>query len=978
MTRCNQTHQEAAGLTTLLHPRKTIMEVPKLLSQKKSILIGTWNVRSLWETGRCAQVVKEMNRYHLTLLGMCEARWNTFGETKLQTGETLLYSGKEKEEDPHEAGVALMLSKEAARSLIEWEPVSDRIITARFKSRFQKVSIILCYTPTNNTEEEEKDLFYTQLQAVVGKVPKQDMLIVMGDLNAKVGSDNTGREREMGQNSLGNMNENGELLTDFCAFNKLTIGGTLFPHRRCHKITWVSPDHQSENQIDHVIVRQYWRSSLQDVRAKRGADIGSDHHLVVAKLKMKLSAKKKQQNTQIKFDVRKLQTEENKKDFHIALQNRFGALQIEEQDERTAEHAWITFKQATGQDMAEGGGEEKLKQELNQARTWQQKQVTANRYSVMAKEVKKQLRKDKRSYFNEMAEQAETAASKGDLKALYMTTKLLRGKKSNFNRPVRDKTGHLLTSVEGQLARWKEHFQEVLNRPPPQNPPDLEPGDPLNINIGEITKQEIRKALKNLKNGKAAGEDNIPAEALKEGGEVMVDHLHILLNLIWRTGEIPSDWKKDLLVKLPKSGDLSLCGKWRGITLLSIPSKVLTRVILERMKDAIDQRLRDEQAGFRKERSCIVQIATLRVIVEQTTEWQTPLYVCFIDFEKAFDSLDRKSMWSILRHYGVPEEMVNIIKQLYDGFSCRVIHDGRLSEEFLVTTGVRQGCLLSPLLFLVVLDWVTRTAYAGSERGIQWTLTGKLEDLAFADDPALLSHRLQDMQKKVDSLGETSQRVGLKISQEKTKVLRINNKQEEPLRIEGQILEDVDKFTYLGSKISKSGGTDEDIRARIGKAQHAFTTLRPVWRSTAISVKTKLRIFSSNVKAILLYGSETWRITNTSCNKIQTFLNKCLWQILFLKWYDRVSNLDLWKRANQEPIVFQIRRRKWRWVGHTLRKSQSNVTRQSLEWNPQGKRRRGRPKQTWRHRLLDELIAAGQTWETRKIEKIFPVLLKGL
>ena len=123
-----------------------------------------------------------------------------------------------------------------------------------------------------------------------------------------------------------------------------------------------------------------------------------------------------------------------------------------------------------------------------------------------------------------------------------------------------------------------------------------------------------------------------------------MDHLHKLLNLIWTTEEIPTDWKKGLLVKLPKSGDLSQCGKWRGITLLSIPSKVLTRVILERMKDAIDKELRDEQAGFRKERSCTDQIATLRVIVEQTIEWQSSLYVCFVDFEKAFDSVDRQSI----------------------------------------------------------------------------------------------------------------------------------------------------------------------------------------------------------------------------------------------------------------------------------------------------------------------------------------------
>ena len=961
-------------------------EVPKLLSQKKPILIGTWNVRTLQETGRCAQAVREMNQYHLTLLGMCEVRWNTFGETKLQTGETLLYSGKEKEDDVHEAGVALLLSKEAAKSLMEWEPVSERIITARFESRFQKASIIMCYAPTNNADEEEKDLFYAQLQAVVDKVPRRDMLILMGDLNAKVGSDNTGRDREMGKNGLGDMNENGKLFADFCAFNELTIGGTLFPHRRIHKVTWVSPDHQTENQIDHIVVRQRWRSSLQDVRAKRGADIASDHHLVVAKLKMKLSARKRQQNPRIRFDVRKLRTKETKDAFQLALQNRFEALQVEEEEEWSVEHAWTILKQSTIGACEEALGRplpnrkpwisdetwqkveerRKQKQELNQARTRQQKQAAANKYSEMAKEVKKQLRGDKRSFFNELAEQAETAAGKGDLKALYATTRLMSGRRSNPNRPVRDKSGKLLTSVEDQLARWKEHFQEVLNRPSPQNPPELEPGDRLNIDTGAVTKQEIRKALKSLNNGKAAGEDNIPAEALKEGGEVIVDQLHVLLNLVWTTGEIPSDWKKGLLVKLPKSGDLSQCGKWRGITLLSIPSKVLTRVILERMKNAIDQKLRDEQAGFRKDRSCTDQIATLRIIVEQTIEWQTPLYVCFIDFEKAFDSVDRDSIWNILRYYGVPGEMVKIIKQLYDGFSCQVIHDGRLSEEFQVTTGVRQGCLLSPLLFLVVLDWVTRTAYASSGKGIQWTLTSKLEDLDFADDLALLSHRLQDMQEKVEALGETSQCVGLKISQEKTKVLRTNNRQEEPVQDEGQAVEDVDEFVYLGSKISKSGGTDEDIQARIRKARHAFTILRPVWRSTAISIKTKLRIFSSNVKAILLYGSETWRVTNTSSSKVQTFVNKCLRQILRLRWFDRVPNLDLWERANQEPMVTQIRRRKWRWVGHTLRKNQSSVTRQALDWNPQGKRRRGRPKQTWRRSLQAELKAASLTWETAK------------
>ena len=139
------------------------------------------------------------------------------------------------------------------------------------------------------------------------------------------------------------------------------------------------------------------------------------------------------------------------------------------------------------------------------------------------------------------------------------------------------------------------------------------------------------------------------------------------------------------------------------------------------MKTEVDKVLRDEQAGFRQERSCTDQIATLRIIIEQTIEWQTSLYLTFIDFEKAFDSIDHHVLWNILRHYGIPEKVVSIIRQLYQGFTCQVIHAGNLTDPFPVTTGVRQGCLLSPLLFLMVIDWISKTSY-NQPLGIQWTL----------------------------------------------------------------------------------------------------------------------------------------------------------------------------------------------------------------------------------------------------------------
>ena len=234
----------------------------------------------------------------------------------------------------------------------------------------------------------------------------------------------------------------------------------------------------------------------------------------------------------------------------------------------------------------------------------------------------------------------------------------------------------------------------------------------------------------------------------------------------------------------------------------------------DRMKKSIDQKLRDEQARFRKERSCTDQIATLTVIVEQTMEWQMPLYVCFIDFEKAFDSVDRQAIWDILCHYGVPDKIISVTRRLHEGFACQVIHSGRLSEDF--STGVRQGC---------GAGLGDATAYASSGKGIQWTFLSRLEDLEFTDDLALLSCHLQDLQDKVNALSKTAQRVGLRISQDKTKLLRTNNQQEAPVTIEGAAVEDVSESVYLGSKMSTTGGTDEDIKARIKKAQQAFTIL---------------------------------------------------------------------------------------------------------------------------------------------------------
>ena len=227
----------------------------------------------MFETSKTAQVIREMDNYKLDILGVSECRWTGSGRKVTKEGSTILFSGKD---DAHSSGVALISSKTASKSLIEWEPISDRLLRARFDSRYCKMTILQCYAPTNEAEDETKDDWYEQLQSAVSKVPQHDMLLIMGDLNAKVGNDNIGREDAMGRHGCGTINDNGERLVDFCINNRCKIGGTIFPHRDIHKLSWRSPDGHTVNQIDHVIVNKKWQRSLLDVKVHRGADVGSD------------------------------------------------------------------------------------------------------------------------------------------------------------------------------------------------------------------------------------------------------------------------------------------------------------------------------------------------------------------------------------------------------------------------------------------------------------------------------------------------------------------------------------------------------------------------------------------------------------------------------------------------------------------------------------------------------------------------------
>ena len=187
----------------------------------------------MFTVGKAAQVAREMERYRLDLTGISEIRWTGAGRIKMRNGYTMIYAGDESE---HQR-VAIMMSQDTQKSLIAWTAVSSRTITARFYSRFKNATVIQVYAPTNESTDDEKDYFYDHLQATFDTYNRHDVVIIKGDLNAKVADDNKDMEEIMGKHGFGNINNNGKRFCDFCSMNGLVITGTSFPHRTTHKAT---------------------------------------------------------------------------------------------------------------------------------------------------------------------------------------------------------------------------------------------------------------------------------------------------------------------------------------------------------------------------------------------------------------------------------------------------------------------------------------------------------------------------------------------------------------------------------------------------------------------------------------------------------------------------------------------------------------------------------------------------------------------
>ena len=517
----------------------------------------------------------------------------------------------------------------------------------------------------------------------------------------------------------------------------------------------------------------------------------------------------------------------------------------------------------------------------------------------------------------------------------------------------------------------KEFYEDLFKpiQPKPTSTTEENHQDrPKIINVGseelpDVTVVEVKAAVTEMKNKKSPGENGVPIEAIKFGGNTLLRAITTLFNNCLELGKIPEAWENAVIILLHKKGDITKLENYRPISLLSTLYKLFMKIMPKRITRKLDFHQPVEQAGFRSGFSTNDHLQVMRTLIEKCNEYKIGIVLIFIDFEKAFDSVETWSILDSLDECRVDSRYSNVIRNVYEkATSCVKLHEN--TSKFKIGRGVRQGDTISPKLFTATLESVFKKL-DWSEMGIN--MNGKhLSHLRFADDIVLVAADQAQAQNMIRQLNEESVKVGLKMNLTKTKFMT-NITDDREITIGDTVIERVDSYVYLGHKL-KLGIDNQttEIKRRIGLGWAAFGKLRLIFKSK-MNNSLKRKVFDSCVLPVLTYGAETLTLTKASENKLRVAQRAMERSMIGITLRDRQTNQWIRQQTRVVDVMERIASLKWNWAGHIARMTDERWTKIIMNWRPPTTRPMGRPPERWTNNIKR---AAGTNWQQVAMDRL--------
>lgn len=904
---------------------------------RNNAIVSTFNANTLSPNGRLTELILNAKKQSTDVIAIQEHRlYHPDDNLKSHTVngyQLVTCSATKNSVNATIGGIGFLLSPKASENKLSIETISSRIMVIELAGN-PKSTIICCYSPHNSSEEHEVDNFYSNLRSVLDQVPAHNFLLITGDFNARLGPTDT----KFTYNH--HTNRNGEKLIELMEEYNLFSTNNNFMKSRNQLWTFEYPSGERA-QIDYILARKKWRNSVKNSRSYSSfSSVGSDHRIVSATIKLSLRSSKRV----LPDPIRSIDWKKVNSDTHISSQysinvfNRFEALTFEcNAVSNDIETTYSNLMKAT-EEVALSTLPKKQKRNSQpiemsdmviQARE-KLKKISSDYHAKPSASLKKKLTSAKKCLDNVYLE-AEEAYIKGkinDLSELHISKK-----HSAAWQTINDITGKRSQPTivikggckEKRMNNWTNHFQNLLGKPPdiPEGShlPEVKISDTLDIPVAPFTLQELKYVIRFVKN-KQFGPDKIPAIIWKDCifHQLLLD----LCNYTFVHLTPPSIWRKSQIIPVPKKGDLSLPTNYRGISLLPIAAKIYNKLILYRLLPKIEPLLRNNQNGFRAGRSTISQVLTLRRIIEEITLSNLDAALIFVDFRKAFDSIHREQMFTILELYGIPTPLIDAIKVLYTGSTSSILTPDGETDPIDIVAGILQGDTLAPFLFIIVIDYVLRISVdLISNKGLELKPRTSsrhpaihITDTDFADDIALIANSRKNAQDLLTSLESAANCVGLHLNETKTEYIDISQQRDSTFDMKtlgGKILKQVDDYKYLGSCIMNS---EKDFKARKGMAWSACNKMENIWKSH-LDNKTKVNIFRATIEPILLYGSETWTLSAKNHKLLDGTYTRLLRRVKNLSWRQHPTLRDIY--GNLPRISQTLRQRRAQFAGHCLR-----------------------------------------------------------